>query len=112
MNNKEKFAFRKVHMSQEVEVEFIKLLSENQEKSDESLLMAFKDKLTSDKLTCHAEILSRTKDLIIIQTSKFSRVFLEYRDYEIWMFTKVKTVNLDIQANYLSDTWTLNRFRI
>lgn len=112
MNNKEKFAFRKVHMSQEVEVEFIKLLSENQEKSDESLLMAFKDKFTSDKLTCHADILSRTKDLIIFQTSKFSRLFLEYRDYEIWMFTKVKTVNLDIQANYLSDTWTLNRFRI
>nr|DAO34189.1 MAG TPA: hypothetical protein [Caudoviricetes sp.] len=112
MNNKEKFAFRKVHMSQEVKVEFIKLLSENQEKSDESLLMAFKDKLTSDKLTCHADILSRTKDLIIFQTSKFSRLFLEYRDYEIWMFTKVKTVNLDIQANYLSDTWTLNRFRI
>lgn len=112
MNNKEKFAFRKVHMSQEVEVEFIKLLSENQEKSDESLLMTFKDKLTSDKLTCHADILSRTKDLIIIQTSKFSRLFLEYQDYEIWMFTKVKIVNLDIQANYLSDTWTLNRFRV
>lgn len=112
MNNKEKFAFRKVHMNQEVKVEFIKLLSENQEKSDESLLMAFKDKLTSDKLTCHADILSRTKDLIIFQTSKFSRLFLEYRDYEIWMFTKVKTVNLDIQANYLSDTWTLNRFRV
>ena len=41
MENREKFAFRKVHMNQDVEVEFIKLLTENQEKSDESLLMAF-----------------------------------------------------------------------
>lgn len=112
MENKEKFAFRKVHMNQDVEVEFIKLLTENQEKSDESLLMAFKDKITSDKVTCHSDMLSRTSSLIIFQTSKFSRLTLEYRDYEIWVFSKAKTLNLNKEANYLSETWTLNRFRI
>lgn len=112
MENKEKFAFRKVHMNQDVEVEFIKLLTENQEKSDESLLMAFKDKITSDKVTCHADMLSRTSSLIIFQTSKFSRLALEYRDYEIWVFSKVKTPNLNKEANCLYETWALNRFRI
>ncbi|UWD55233.1 MAG: hypothetical protein [Bacteriophage sp.] len=112
MENKEKFAFRKVHMNQDVEVEFIKLLSENQEKSDESLLTAFKDTITSDKVTCHADMLSRTSNLIIFQTSKFSRLSLEYKDYEIWVFSKSKVINLDKSAHCLVETWTLNRFRI
>lgn len=112
MENKEKFAFRKVPMNQDVEVEFIKLLTENQEKLDESLLRAFKDKITSDKVTCHADMLSRTSSLIIFQTSKFSRLALEYRDYEIWVFSKAKTPNLNKEANCLYETWTLDRFRI
>lgn len=112
MENKEKFAFKGVSVNPDVEVEFIKLLSENQEKSDESLLRVFKDTLTSDKVTCHADMLSRTPNLIIFQTSRFSRLTLEYKDHQIWVFNKVKTVNLDIQANCLSETWTLNRFRV
>nr|UVX58577.1 MAG: hypothetical protein [Bacteriophage sp.] len=112
MENKEKFAFRKVRMNLAVEIEFIKLLSNHQEKSDENLLSAFKDALTSDKVTCHADMLSRTSNLIIFQTSKFSRLSLEYRDYEIWVFSKSKVLNLDKSENCLVETWTLNRFRI
>lgn len=112
MENKEKFAFRNVNMNQDVEVEFIKLLTSLETKSDEDIIKAFKAQLSSGVLTCHAEMLSRTSSLIIFQTSKFSRLTLEYRDYEIWVFSKAKTPNLNKEANGLYETWTLNRFRI
>lgn len=60
MENKEKFAFRKVSMTENVEIEFIKTLEDNANKSDEDLLKAFKNKLSSDNVTCHASMLSRT----------------------------------------------------
>ena len=43
MENKEKFAFRKVSMTENVEIEFIKTLEDNANKSDEDLLKAFKN---------------------------------------------------------------------
>lgn len=42
MENKEKFAFRKVKMSEGVEVEFIKLLTSVETKNDEDVIKAFK----------------------------------------------------------------------
>ena len=42
MENKEKFAFRKVSMTENVEIEFIKTLEDNANKSDEDLLKAFR----------------------------------------------------------------------
>ena len=60
MENKEKFAFRKVKMSEGVEVEFIKLLTSVETKNDEDVIKAIKVQLSSGVLTCHAEMLSRT----------------------------------------------------
>lgn len=100
MENKEKFAFRKVSMTENVEIEFIKILEDNANKNDEDLLKAFKNKLSSDNVTCHASMLSRTKTHIIFQISKFSKITNSYRDHELWLF-EINTNNP-----------TLNRFRI
>lgn len=101
MGNKEKFAFRKVNMSQGVEVEYIKLLTSLETKSDEDIIKAFfKAQLSSGVLTCHAEMLSRTLNQIIFQTSQFSKPYNFYKNWELWVFSKILGV------------WTLNRFRI
>lgn len=100
MENKEKFAFRKVKMSEGVEVEFIKLLTSVETKNDEDLLKAFKNKLSSDNVTCHASMLSRTTTHVIFQISKFSKITNSYRDHELWLF--------EIDNNNI----ILNRFRI
>lgn len=86
MENKEKFAFRKVSMTENVEIEFIKTLEDNANKSDEDLLKAFKNKLSSDNVTCHASMLSRTTTHVIFQISKFSKITNSYRDHELWLF--------------------------
>lgn len=104
MENKEKFAFRNVNMSQGVEVEFIKLLTSLETKSDEDIIKAFKAQLSSGVLTCHAEMLVRTTDKIIFQTSKFNKRERVYNSWEMWVF--IKTPSLE------SSSWTLNRFRI
>lgn len=98
MENKEKFAFRKVKMSEGVEVEFIKLLTSVETKSDEDIIKAFK--VSSRVLTCHAEMLSRTPNQIIFQTSQFSKPHNFYKNWELWVFSNILGV------------WTLNRFRI
>lgn len=107
MENKEKFAFRNVNMSQGVEVEFIKLLTSLETKStsletksDEDIIKAFKAQLSSGVLTCHAEMLSRTPNQIIFQTSQFSKPYNFYKNWELWVFSNILGV------------WTLNRFRI
>lgn len=104
MENKEKFAFRNVNMSQGVEVEFIKLLTSLETKSDEDIIKAFKAQLSSGVLTCHAEMLVRITDKIIFQTSKFNKRERVYNSWEMWVF--IKTPSLE------SSSWTLNRFRI
>ena len=81
MENKEKFAFRKVKMSEGVEVEFIKLLTSVETKNDEDVIKAFKVQLSSGVLTCHAEMLSRTPSQIIFQTSQFSKPYNFYKNY-------------------------------
>lgn len=105
MENKEKFAFRNVNMSQGVEVEFIKLITSLETKSDEDIIKAFKAQLSSGVLTCrvltcHAEMLSRTPNQIIFQTSQFSKPHNFYKNWELWVFSNILGV------------WTLNRFRI
>lgn len=100
MENKEKFAFRNVNMSQGVEVEFIKLLTSLETKSDEDIIKAFKAQLSSEVLTCHASMLSRTTTHVIFQISKFSKITNSYRDHELWLF--------EIDNN----NTILNRFRI
>lgn len=100
MDNKGKFAFRKVKVSEGVEVEFIKLLTSLEIKSDEDIIRAFKTQLSSAVITCHAEMLSRTPCQIIFQTSKFSKQSNSYKDWELWVFSSILGV------------WTLNRFRI
>lgn len=100
MENKEKFAFRKVKMSEGVEVEFIKLLTSVETKNDEDVIKAFKVQLSSGVLTCHAEMLFRTPSQIIFQTSKFSKPYNFYKNWELWVFSNILGV------------WTLNRFRI
>lgn len=101
MENKEKFAFRNVNMSQGVEVEFIKLLTTSLEtKSDEDIIKAFKAQLSSGVSTCHAEMLFRTPNQIIFQTSQFSKPHNFYKNWELWVFSNILGV------------WTLNRFRI
>lgn len=98
MENKEKFAFGNVNMSQGVEVEFIKLLTSLETKSDEDIIKDFfKAQLASGVLICHAEILSRTPNQIIFQTSQFSK---PYNYWELWVFSNILGV------------WTLNRFMI
>lgn len=104
MENKKKFAFRNVNMSQGVEVEFIKLLTLLETKSDEDIIKAFKEKISSDLVTCHADMLVRTTDKIIFQTSKFNKRERVYNSWEMWVF--IKTPSLE------SSSWTLNRFRI
>lgn len=104
MENKEKFAFRNVNMSQGVEVEFIKLLTSVETKSDDEIIKAFKEKISSDLVTCHADMLVRTIDKIIFQTSKFNKRERVYNSWEMWVF--IKTPSLE------SSSWTLNRFRI
>lgn len=104
MENKEKFAFRKVKMSEGVEVEFIKLLTSVETKSDDEIIKAFKEKISSDLVTCHADMLVRTTDKIIFQTSKFNKRERVYNSWEMWVF--IKTLSLE------SSSWTLNRFRI
>ena len=104
MENKEKFAFRNVNMSQGVEVEFIKLLTSLETKSDDEIIKAFKEKISSDLVTCHADMLVRTTDKIIFQTSKFNKRERVYNSWEMWVF--IKTLFLE------SPSWTLNRFRI
>lgn len=104
MENKEKFAFRNVNMSQGVEVEFIKLLTSLETKSDDEIIKAFKEKISSDLVTCHAGMLVRTNDKIIFQTSKFNKRERVYNSWEMWVF--IKTPSLE------SSSWTLNRFRI
>lgn len=104
MENKEKFAFRNVNMSQGVEVEFIKLLTSLETKSDDEIIKAFKEKISSDLVTCHAGMLVRTTDKIIFQTSKFNKRGRVYNSWEMWVF--IKTPSLE------SSSWTLNRFRI
>ena len=64
MENKEKFAFRKVKMSEGVE-------------------------LSSGVLTCHAEMLSRTPSQIIFQTSQFSKPYNFYKNWELWVFSNI-----------------------
>lgn len=100
MENKEKFAFRKVKMSEGVEVEFIKLLTPVETKSDEDIIRAFKAQLSSGVLTCHAEMLFRTSSQVVFQTSQFSKPFNLYKNWELWVFSNILGV------------WTLNRFRI
>ena len=100
MENKEKFAFRKVKTSEGVEVEFIKLITSLEIKSDEDILKAFKVQLSSNVLTCHAEMLSRTPVQIVFQTSKYSKQTHHYNDWTLWVFSSILGV------------WTLNRFRI
>ena len=102
MENKEKFAFRNVNMSQGVEVEFIKLLTSLETKGSVEIIKAFKEKLSSELITCHAEMLTRTPQLIIFQTSKFNKRERTYSAWEIWVFSKQ-------MPDY---SWTLNRFRI
>lgn len=104
MENKEKFAFRNVNMSQGVEVGFIKLLISVETKSDDEIIKAFKEKISSDFVTCHADMLVRTTDKIIFQTSKFNKRERIYSSWEMWVF--IKTPSLE------SSSWTLNRFRI
>lgn len=104
MENKEKFAFRNVNMSQGVEVEFIKLLTSVETKSDDEIIKAFKEKISSDLVTYHADMLVRTTDKIIFQTSKFNKRERVYNSWEMWVF--IKTPSLE------SSPWTLNRFRI
>lgn len=104
MENKEKFAFRNVNMSQGVEVEFIKLLTSLETKSDDEIIKAFKGKISSDLVTCHADMLVRTNDKIIFQTSKFNKRERVYNSWEMWVF--IKTPSLE------SSSWILNRFRI
>lgn len=104
MENKEKFAFRNVNMSQGVEVEFIKLLTSLETKNDDEIIKAFKEKISSDLVTCHADMLVRTTDKIIFQTSKFNKRERVYNSWEMWVF--IKTTSLE------SSSWTLNRFRI
>ena len=104
MENKEKFAFRNVNMSQGVEVEFIKLLTSVETKSDDEIIKAFKEKISSDLVTCHADMLVRITDKIIFQTSKFNKRERVYNSWEMWVF--IKTPSLE------SSSWTLNRFRI
>lgn len=101
MENKEKFTFRKVSMTENVEMEFIKTLEDNANKSDEDLLKAFKNKLSSDNVTYHASMLSRTITHVIFQISKFSKITNSYRDHELWLF------EMDDNNNII-----LNRFRI
>lgn len=100
MENKEKFAFRHVYMSQGVEVELIKLLTSLETKSDEDIIKAFKAQLSSGVLTCHAEMLFRTPNQIIFQISQFSKSYNFYKNWELWVFSNILGV------------WTLNRFRI
>lgn len=104
MENKEKFAFRNVNVSQGVEVEFIKLLTSVETKSDDEIIKAFKEKISSDLVTCHADMLVRTTDKIIFQTSKFKKRERVYNSWEMWVF--IKTPSLE------SSSWTLDRFRI
>lgn len=100
MENKEKFAFRNVNMFQGVEVEFIKLITSLETKSNEDIIKAFKAQLSSGILTCHAEMLFRTPNQIIFQTSQFSKPHNFYKNWELWVFSNILGV------------WTLNRFRI
>lgn len=101
MENKEKFAFRKVSMTENVEVEFLKIIIDNTHKSDDEFLKVIKDKLSSDNLTCHASMLFRTSTQLIFQISKFNKTSKTYRDHELWIF------------NYLTDDkFSLNRFRV
>lgn len=100
MDNKGKFAFRKVKVSEGVEVEFIKLLTSLETKSDEDIIKAFKAQLSSGVLTCHAEMLFRTPNQVIFQTSQFSKPSNFYKNWELWVFSNILGV------------WTLNRFRI
>lgn len=102
MENKEKFAFQKVSMTENVEIEFIKTLEDNANKNDKDLLKAFKNKLSSDNITCHASMLSRTTTHVIFQVSEFSKITNSYRDHELWLFE----INID------NNNTTLNRFRI
>lgn len=97
MENKEKFAFRNVNMSQGVEVEFIKLLTSLETKSDEDIIKAFKAQVSSGVF---AEMLYRTPNRIIFQTSQFSKPYNFYKNWELWVFSNILGV------------WTLNRFRI
>ena len=99
-NSKEKFAFRKVNMSEGVEVEFIKIITSLETESDEKIIEEFKKRISSFSSTGHAEMLSRTPNQIIFQTSKFSKTSLIYRDWELWIFSNILGV------------WTINRFRI
>ncbi len=94
MENKEKFAFRKVKMSEGVEVEFIKLLTSVETKNDEDVIKAFKVQLSSGVLTCHAEMLSRTPSQIIFQTSQFSKPYNFYKNWELWVFSNILGVCL------------------
>ena len=69
-------------------------------KSDGDIIKAFKAQLSSGVLTCHAEMLSRTPNQIIFQTSQFSKPYNFYKNWELWVFSNILGV------------WTLNRFRI
>lgn len=100
MENKEKFAFRKVKMSEGVEVEFIKIITSLETESDEKIIKEFKERLSGFSSTSHAEMLSRTPNQIIFQTSRFSKTNLIYRDWELWVFSNILGV------------WTINRFRV
>lgn len=100
MENKEKFAFRKVNMSEGVEVEFIKIITSLETESDEKIIKEFKKRISNFSSTGHAEMLFRTPNQIIFQTSNFSKTSLTYRDWGLWVFSNILGV------------WTLNRFRI
>ena len=83
MENKEKFAFRKVSMTENVEIEFIKTLEDNANKSDKDLLKAFKNKLSSDNVLSHPRWLPGKKTIVTFQISNLGRKTNPYRDNDL-----------------------------
>lgn len=103
MNNK-KYAFAQVSILGAVEENCIKFIGDNSDATDEVLITKFKDMWNTSKgSTFHAQILNRTQDKIIIQSSKFNKRTNEYNDHMIWVFINVGISKYD---------WTLNRYRV
>lgn len=95
----EKFIFRSFPGSIEAEGALIKLLTDNLDKNSDDLIELFKKKFSSDNLTSHGKIMTRTLNLVVMQFSAYNRSNKDYQSHKLFVFCKEST-----------GEWTLNRY--
>lgn len=100
-----KYAFVTASMLGAVEESYIKFIGDNYSHNNDELIAKFKEMMNSsiNSSTFHAQILDRTQDKVIIQSSKFNKRTNEYFDHQIWVFISTGISKYD---------WTLNRYRV